>query len=225
MQSLGRCGFRIKKNTNELTDTVYDLAHSPEAKSYWMQKDNVSYETIDSINWGAIKTAMKESKRGKRIFISKHTSGMCGVGRFMKRWKLHQDYSCPRCGLPEDSAHVWACHGEGADNIWETALNNLEGWFNLLDTDPDLQHLVLQHLQSWRDDTGLRPYTNFMLEGIVQSQSRVGWRRFFEGWLVMEWTEAQQAYYHLIKSKRSGKRWTVELIKKTLGYCLGSLGA
>jgi hypothetical protein len=41
----------------------------------------------------------------------------------------------------------------------------------------------------------------------------LGWRRFFEGWISKEWSFAQQAYYTSIKFFRTGKRWTVELIK------------
>ncbi len=33
-------------------------------------------------------------------------------------------------------------------------------------------------------------------------------------WLAREWTKAQQAYYKISKSLRSGRRWTIELIKK-----------
>jgi hypothetical protein len=139
---------------------------------------------------------------------------MCGVGKFMKRWKLRQDDLCPRCGQPEDSVHVWICHGEGADNLWEKSITNLEGWLNSRDSDPDLQHLVTSYLRSWRDDTASNSSTTFLFEHIVHSQAGIGWRSFFEGWLAKEWTRAQQAYYSLIKSRRSGKRWTVELIKK-----------
>jgi hypothetical protein len=31
---------------------------------------------------------MKEEKWSRRVFISKHVSGMCGVDKFMQRWKL-----------------------------------------------------------------------------------------------------------------------------------------
>ncbi len=89
---------------------------------------------------------MKEATRQKRVYISKHVSGMCGVGKFMQRWKLQQDDLCPRCGKPEDAAHVWLCHGEGADEIWEKAIKDLDGWLSSKQTDPDLQHMIVTHL-------------------------------------------------------------------------------
>jgi len=116
--------------------------------------------------------------------------------------------------MSEDSAHVWTCHGGGADDIWEKSLTDLEGWLNLRNTDPELQHIVLTYLRGWREGSVINSSELFLFEDLVSQQSSIGWRRFFEGWLVKEWTMAQQAYYCLIKSKRSGKRWTVELIKK-----------
>ncbi len=52
------------------------------------------------------------------------------------------------------------------------------------------------------------------MSDILQKQARIGWRRFFEGWISIKWTEAQQRYYNLIKSYRMVKRWTTALIKK-----------
>jgi hypothetical protein len=60
-----------------------------------MQKDKLSAEVMERVDWDAIERAMNESKWGKRTFISKHACGMCGVGRFMKLWKLRQDDLCP----------------------------------------------------------------------------------------------------------------------------------
>jgi hypothetical protein len=206
--------FQGKKIVNEWSDTMYDIVHSEAAKEYWMRKDNLSQGIVESINWDLIEIAMSESKCSKRVFISKHASGMCGVGKFMKRWKMWQDDACPRCGEPEDAAHVWTCHGEGVDDMWDKALSDLEGWFNQRHTDPDLQHTILLYLKNWRKEEEGPILTPFFLEEIVQGQSNIGWQRFIEGWIHREWTTAQQAYYQVIKSRRSGKRWTVELIKK-----------
>jgi hypothetical protein len=72
---------------------------------------------------------------------------------------------------------------------------------------------VLQVL-SWRANDKETTHSTFLLEEIIQGQLKVGWRRFFEGWLSRGWTIAQQAYYHTIRSRRNGKRRTIELIKK-----------
>jgi hypothetical protein len=73
------------------TNTVYDLVHSEEAKAYWGKKDNQTTETMNTVHWTAIHKAMEASTRSRRVFVSKHVSGMYGVGKFMKRWNLRPD--------------------------------------------------------------------------------------------------------------------------------------
>lgn len=80
----------------------------------------------------------------------------CDVGKFMKHWKKRLDRSCPRCGEYEDAPHIYTCHSMGVEDIWEKALTNLEGWFNTMHTDLDTQHIILEHLKSWRDGAELK---------------------------------------------------------------------
>ncbi len=143
-----------------------------------MKKDSMNEAVVNSINWELIEAAMTESKRSRRVFISKQTSMMCGVGKFMKRWKMRQDDNCPRCGIQEDSINVWTCHGEGADDICDRAITNLDSWFNLNQTDPDIQHLIISYLKSWRANDKETTHSTFLLEEIIQGQLKVRWRRF-----------------------------------------------
>ncbi len=106
-----------KKIMSDLETTLYDIVHAKEAKAYWMKKDQLPLMTIEQINWEVIDVAMKETKRSSRVFLSKHVSRMCGVGKFIKRWKQRPDSSCPRCGEHEDAPHVWTCQGPGVEDI------------------------------------------------------------------------------------------------------------
>lgn len=110
--------YEEKKIISDLTETIYDLVHSEEAKVYWKQKDNLKGTDIDSINWDLTGAAMQETKRPRRVFISKHASGMCGIGKFMKRWKLRQDDVCPRYRMPEDSTHALGQMRYGTRSSW-----------------------------------------------------------------------------------------------------------
>ncbi len=203
-----------QKITSNFTETIYDLVHSDDAKTYWSKKDEITTGAIDDVDWEAINKAMIETRRPRRVFITKHACGMCGVGKFMKRWKQRQDSACPRCGEMEDAANVWTCHGAGADDLWESSVEALEGWLNRMHTDPDIQHCILSYLRSWRYNTEPNIQNHFLLTRVLGSQNTIGWTRFLEGWISHEWTKAQQAYYTSIKSLRTGKRWAIALIKK-----------
>ncbi len=157
---------------------------------------------------------MRAVKHSRRVFITKHACGMCRVGKFMQWWKQQQSSDCPRCREYEDATHVWKCHGKGADDIWECYLVSLEGWFNSMHTDPDIQHMILEYLRGWRNDMTVSITNQFLFEELISDIEWIGWNQFFEGWLVQEWTRAQQAYYNSIKSLRTGELWAVALIKK-----------
>jgi hypothetical protein len=163
--------------------TIYSHVHNRDGELYWAEKRQQELTTISHIDWTLIGKAMRSIPRSRRVFISKHVSGMCGVGKFMKRWKEWEDDRCPRCREPEDAPHVWRCKGEGTAVIWTKALEGLA-----------VPPLAFQTL--------------------VEDQGHVGWSRFFEGWLVHQWTICQQRYYQICNSKRTGRRWTIEVIKK-----------
>ena len=146
--------------------------------------------------------------------MSKHATGMTGVGKFMKRWKQRDTAACPCCGMVEDAKHVWLCQGEGADEVWRASLQSLDKWMESVDTDPDISATIIAFLHSWRSDSYLNYNPPFCIRDAIQQQSDIGWNLVLEGWLAKEWELVQQAYYNLIKSRRSGKRWTISIIKK-----------
>ena len=81
-------------------------------------------------------------------------------------------------------------------------------------TDPDIQDAILHHLKDWRNgNVEFREYAHD-LRDLIQEQSNIGWQNFFEGWIPSGWEEAQHAFYTLIRSHRTGRRWTICLIKK-----------
>ncbi len=48
----------------------------------------------------------------------------------------------------------------------------------------------------------------------THNQDKLGWNLALEGVLTMQWHMQQDQYWQCIKSQRSTKRWTSELIKK-----------
>ncbi len=157
---------------------------------------------------------MYKTNQHKRIFISKHTVGMCGVGKFMHLWKERDSPSCPRCGQFEDAAHVWVCSGCNSSDIWNNSLKQLDTWMTSVSTDPEIQDTILHYLKEWRNGgtTALEDTPNLI--SMVQTQFERGWQSFFEGWIPTGWEEAQQAYYAFVNSNRTGRRWTICLILK-----------
>jgi len=139
---------------------------------------------------------------------------MCGVGKFMKRWKYWNTDQCPRCGEAEDAPHVWTCSDPGARDIWNKSVDSLDLFLRKQDTDPTLLHIIKVYLQSWQTGVAISYSPPRAFEQLIQEQSQIGWHRFFEGWFSPGWRDAQQRYYLATRSTRTGRRWVTALIQK-----------
>ncbi len=168
--------------------------HSEEARSYWTNKEKTEGHLADYVNWDAISSTMKSTELTKRIFITKHTVGMCGVGKFMKIWKQRDSEICPRCDEPEDATHIWKCQGAEANGVWKKSLSNLDDWMTSVQTDPDIQQALLTSLNNWRFSEDTEFYIPFSLKMVIEQQHDIGWSLFLEGWTSFEWEHVQQAY-------------------------------
>jgi hypothetical protein len=113
------------KLTKSIQSTTYAAVQGEYSEQYWRGKKDIDATGIKLVDWTAIGNAMKLIPRPRRVFVAKHVSGMCGVGRFMKRWKEWPSDACPRCGDPEDSSHVWTCKGPGTTELWDKAITDL----------------------------------------------------------------------------------------------------
>jgi len=83
-----------------------------------------------------------------------------------------------------------------------------------LDTDPTLAHIISLYLCSWRTSEAITYEPPRKFQALLQAQSAVGWGKFFEGWVVSQWTEQQNRYYKIIRSHRTGRCWTIAILQK-----------
>jgi hypothetical protein len=66
---------------------LYDLVHSLVAKDYWLKKNRIATKSFEDVLWTRLGQAMDRMPLHRRLFCSKHTSGMCGVGKFNRYGK------------------------------------------------------------------------------------------------------------------------------------------
>jgi hypothetical protein len=206
-----------KKITRDIQTTIYGVVQEKDSELYWSSKKDVDPLGIPLVDWQTIGCSMKQIPRARRTFIMKHTSGMCGVGKYIQRWKEWDTDACPRCGQPEDSIHVWMCKGPGTEEIWNKVVTEVEHLLSTLETDPTLKFLIITYLKGWYSGDGIQYEAPRQFHAILQAQQLVGWSRFFEGWLVKAWRVQQQRYYDLIKSAHTGRRWATAIVLKLWG--------
>jgi hypothetical protein len=189
------------------------------AKVYWANKQGgIGEVSPDEVDWDSLGIAMQETDSERRRWITKHTTGWCGVNKNMVRWKFAVIHNCPRCGRPqEDASHVWTCPSQSARKVWEAAEKDLPKWMKRHKTNPQIAKVISSRLRSWRANTRADPlnFTNFPgLRMAVRAQDRMDWKAAFEGRWHLDWAAVQQKYYEYIGSRRTGKRWLVAVIKK-----------
>jgi hypothetical protein len=169
---------------------------------------------IEFINWEAIGRALKALSRPHQHFMSKHTVGICGVGKWMLRWKEWQSAHCPQCGAKEDAPRVWVCQGRGANDIWDKALLAFVTWCDSVHTDPELTKAMISGLQSWRYGHPINTLTDQNVYCAISQQSDIGWGKLLEGWMAIEWETLQQDFYDRTQSRRMGASWSAMLFQR-----------
>jgi hypothetical protein len=155
-------------------NSIYNIVHTPKAKDYWIKKDRITEANFTSINWLRLGQALEKMPLSRRLFVSKHTSCMCGVGKFQKIWKLKETNACPHCGQYEDLIHVWKCKAEAVKDVWEHSLANLRTSLRKLDTEPDLINLIINYLDSWRNDHNLQLLSTSKYRQLLEMQDAIG---------------------------------------------------
>jgi hypothetical protein len=94
------------------------------------------------------------------------------------------------------------------------AIASIELKLRQLNTDPTLRHIILHYLSGWQSGVSGNYVPPRNLMAALQEQNRIGWHRFFEGWLSPKWLEAQQRYYSATKSSKTSRWWVTALIQK-----------
>ena len=170
------------------------------------------------VDWDAQGQALTQSARSRRHWVVKHSSGFCGVGHMMRKWKEWDTATCPRCNDPDETtSHVWTCSGGGADGRWEKSLADLWDWMTEQETAPELRDAICDYLRSWRDKSQVLAGHQCDFPGLqqaVHNQATIGWQAFFEGYLACDWAATQHTYYEWAGSRRTGRRWATEILKK-----------
>ena len=173
-----------------VTDSIESIRNHcliPGAMKHWKtqaEKYDKNSGIIDDMDWDCFGTAVGEMDAYRRRFVSKHTTGWCGVGRKLKQWNFEQDDRCPRCKEADERAeHVWVCPAATTQQLWDTKMDDVETWMTSVQTAPELVAAILEGFNAWRAGRR-RSQIKYRLRGLNQAlaqQDRIGWKHAFEG--------------------------------------------
>ena len=193
----------------------------PGIKEYWQKRNRISEDAFAVIDWSAMQRGVKSLPPGIQRWMTKHTVGMCSVGKFRLRWKHDSDDLCPRCGLPEDHRHVNQCSSTSANKTWKACIQDLHIWLDGQHTDPSITRYLLEFL-SWNRNPGASAPPNAASEhnsklvSAILEQAVIGPCGILEGLLSSKWALVQQEFFTNSGSRKSGGLWAARLVQQLL---------
>jgi hypothetical protein len=205
-----------RKTQSSLCTTIYEDIYRKKLSIHWHKHDRMTPDQFRLVNWEACEQAMRRLKISRRHWVAKHTEGMCGVNKWLFKWKDRDTDECPRCSLPEDARHVWQCLAENTHPIRAAGMERLDNWMQSSLTSPDIRLVINTRLQQLFRQLPLAPFPSLSndLQQALNVQDDIGWENFFEGCIAQEWEAIQSTHYQWCKSRKSSRRWTVSLIQK-----------
>jgi hypothetical protein len=96
-----------------------------------------------------------------------------------------------------------------ANEVWATFLKSLQAWMDQNQTDPLIIASIIHGLNKRRYPTGSTTTCHTSTLLAEDQQLDIGWGIMLEGWLTIEWELKQKAYFALLNSRRSSRRWVI----------------
>ena len=215
----------VKRSSLSLPLLLETLAE-PLLHTYWSKQRSprISPAQFDIIDWPAMSRAMKSFPPALQRWTSKHTVGICGVGKFRRKWGVDMNASCPRCKLcdNEDHLHVVRCTGKTAVSAWRHAIRTLSVWLAANNAAPELSKFLLRLLQSIRDpsvDLSVRRFRSLSpapFRLAVEAQLSIGAQGLLEGLLSTHWRHLQQDHFDRSSSASSVPLWISRLVQQLI---------
>ena len=92
---------------------------------YW--HDHNKQTMHDEFDVKVFKHAARNTPLHLRLWLSKWSCGICGVGKWLERWKDQNHSKCPRCLTDNETVeHVVHCQHTDATLCWNTGIEQIQ---------------------------------------------------------------------------------------------------
>jgi len=205
-----------QKHTSFDQEWIYTFLVEHRVVDYWRQRERLTEAGAECVEWEVLAKACDEESPGFRRWVTKHVTGVCGVGKWLERWKWQDHSKCPRCDADsEDHRHVYQCPATSAKLAWQGAMNDLRQWCQDHSTDPAITEVITKCLTAWRRRRRLPPYRGRdRLASAYDAQRLIGWGCFLEGSLAHEWLPVQAHHLLSLGLRRTASVWARGLIRQ-----------
>lgn len=212
------------KIVNSIDKAIIHHIHAKELFAHLMEKYDLSYEEIQTIDWQAMSKAMTNLTLSERLWATKHVSHFNGLGIKMYQYNQWDSPLCPRCGKKsEDMIHLVTCTHDSCDLIRSEALLRFSNTLDKWNTAPMIRFLFLRKLQQ-PDKFFLDFIPSNSPDSLIaaaKEQDIYGLGRFLEGRLTSKWRHLQDVHHkeNCPETKKTGVLWSAMVIRNILRYC------
>ena len=199
-------------------DRAFLQAHValPELRKRWIKRPIISPEAEAATDWSSLGRAMRNLSPKLQRWTTKHSAGMCGVGKFLEIWNA-EDPGCPLCGAFEDHEHVPRCPDSRAQKHWEHCIQLFIEWMDTHKTAPAIQEAILEILREIRQPPRSVPRLfPPAVASAFRSQRCIGCQGLLEGRLSSQWLPLQQSYLRSLHSRRSASLWASRMSQQLI---------
>ena len=139
--------YQQVKLVSPIRDTIYEIIHGPPLDAYWLSRKRFLLASLPFYDWEALEDATRPLPLTRRLWLTKHLSGWCSVGRMAQRWKLRSSAVCPRCPVVENARHVWGCKDPRAISRFDQSVDHLQVQLGRQFTSPVVCNIICRRLR------------------------------------------------------------------------------
>lgn len=153
----------------------------------------------------------------RRRWLTKWSTGICGVGKWLQRWKEQPHSNCPLCLTTNETVeHVLHCPHESATICWTTSIEELREWIHSNHGIPGFSEAVCQRLLQWRrgEEPSNMPDWSQDVIRLMEQQDELGWDAFCFGTIHKGWAPTQDLYLKSLGLRSTGTAWMSRLLRR-----------
>jgi hypothetical protein len=151
--------LKDEKYASSDTNWTYTQACKARGSSYWLHWGCLTPELANLIDWKVLAAACQAESPCIPRWVTKHVTGICGVGKWLERWKWQNHSRCQCCDTTgENHRHVYQCPARSAQIEWQASMNDFRSWCEHHNMDPDILEVMIACLLAWRNGQSLPPY-------------------------------------------------------------------
>ena len=212
---------------NNMKKIIKKHCHYEELKYYLKKKHTWSEQVYGMINWEAIGWAMKSYQPCSKPGIVKYIHGWQHNNR--QKWKFSKENDnskmriCPHCEEEETSEHILECNGQGICKArrqgWKVLREKMKPYTSPLILDKiwlGLHSIENNHAPDFGPCYDEETET---IRGTFEEQSKIGWTKFFLGFIATEWGVLNNKLNRDVKIDPVA--WTAKLVREVWNFGLG----